>query len=345
MHRRPTHHGREDGGGEDQNGDHHRARPANGQASFGQGQAAHLGDRVGEFFLIALEQQHVAGSKLCACHALADGLAFSSDGQQGHPEAPAHTQRLGTTALDPGARLDHRFDSADLIGADILFLQALGACEGQPGFLEQVVEGRGVHAQQQEIVRTQPFAPDVGQAAGVVAQQADDDGAILVEGLELAHGLADIFGILVDADFDHIRIEVEHLFGRTSASTLRRDQAPADQEHEDQPDQRDRQADEGEVKQGEGLAGDVGAEGRHDDIRRRADECDQPAEDRCEGQGHQHGGGFLRQAQCQRHEQGQRPHIVHEAREHRADARQGRHLAALAFGHPQDGTRDQIDDP
>jgi hypothetical protein len=39
------------------------------------------------------------------------------------------------------------------------------------------------------------------------------------------------------------------------------------------------------------------------------------------------------------------PHIVHERGQHGADARQRRHLAALAPGHPQDRVRDQIDDP
>jgi hypothetical protein len=239
-------------------------------------------------------------------------------------------EHLRRAPFDARARWHHRLDQADILGAQILVAKFGIAGQFQAFFRRQLVEHRRVGADQQAVAGAQNLPAQRVQHAGVAADQADHDGAVVVAVFQFGDRHADQVGLLGDTGFGDIVAHLEQIGGRFASAAAARDKPPADGDHEDQPDDGDRRPHRGEIEEPEGLAGHVGAEGGDDNIGWRADQGDQPAEDRPEGERHEQRRRFGVEPQRQRHEQGQRADIIHEGRHDGAETRYRTHLGGLA---------------
>jgi len=119
----------------------------------------------------------------------------------------------------------------------------------------------------------------------------------------------------------------------TGGAVAAGNQPPTDHGDEQDTDRRQDQSDRGEVEHGERGAGRFAAIGRDDNIRRRTDHRDHPAQQRAEGQRHQQAArrpaGAFGHLQDDGQEQRQRADIVHEAGQCPHD---GRHQGDLNGG-------------
>ncbi len=186
------------------------------------------------------------------------------------------------------------------------------------------------------------------EAAAALADHADDGGVDVAGQLfDLVDGLADRVGTFGNARLGDVILEVEQLLRRQPLAPHRRDQAPAGEGDEDEAGDRHRGPDRGEVEHAERIAGGLVAEGRDDDVGRRADHGDQAAENGAERQRHEHhgrrllglGGGLYRH----RHQQGERADVVHDRRQARAQARQPADVERQALRRQPHVARDQVD--
>ena len=128
-----------------------------------------------------------------------------------------------------------------------------------------------------------------------------------------------------------------------------RDQAPADKGDEHEPCGRGDRAHGGEIEHREGLAERILADRGDDDVGRRPDQRRHAAEDRREAQRHEaetrRAFRLARRLHVDRHQQGERRDIVHEGREHAADAAHDGDMRPEASVAVHEGPRDQEDRP
>ena len=179
----------------------------------------------------------------------------------------------------------------------------------------------------------QPAARTGRDDVGAVAHQADHLHADLVQGpLDLAQGHGGNLAVRGDTGLGQVGAGLESLDARLFA---RRHQPPADEHDEQHAGQGHRPADRQEVEHGKTVQPFAAvAETGDDQVRRGADEGGGAAEDGAEGERHEH----LARRQPEpageldgdRHEQGQRTDIVHEAGQHRSQ----RHQHADTQGRP-----------
>ncbi|MNQ87292.1 hypothetical protein D3C85_1025100 [compost metagenome] len=217
----------------------------------------------------------------------------------------------------------------------------------QAQFAEYRAESLGFGLDHQQVIDAQDMSWVGRGQAQVVAQHADHLGVGLVEQLlDFAQGLAGRLGSRLDPRLGEVSAGVEA--GGAGDLALGY-QAPAEQGDEQHPCQCHRDANRAEVEHGKGPGPALRAEAGDDQVGRRADQRGHAAENGAESQRHQHPAGrqclFPGDLQGNRHQQGERPDIVHEGREQRTEAGQcgnrqhrpgigGQHALGQRIDHP-----------
>ncbi len=214
---------------------------------------------------------------------------------------------------------DHRLHDADLIARRVGLLSLV---TGELELFERddAFERGRLALQYENVVILDHHIAGRLVAALDPSHQGDDLDLVLAEVFQRLHGQSSGRGVGRYGHFGGVGSKVEGRVHGWGSLPVGRQEPPAEDE-EDDADGGDARAHGGEVEHAEGLAYELLAHPRHDDVRRGADERDDAAEERAERHRHQEGGGRgaspAGELEGDRHEHGERADILDETRKER----------------------------